>query len=85
MLISRCSFAARSPSLDFPDTSGNDAEYGTMREIRIVHTLPDGRLVVATCGAYRLGIAERAMRDGYTVARTERTDDYMEELLLNAS
>ena len=42
--------------------------------------LPDGRSVVETWGTWRFRIMERGIRDGYTVARVERIEDYEEEL-----
>lgn len=62
---------------------GND--YGTMLQIRNVHTLPDGRSLVETWGSWRFRIMERGIRDGYTVARVERIEDYEEELDASAS
>ncbi|KAI0774316.1 hypothetical protein C8Q74DRAFT_1368804 [Fomes fomentarius] len=59
-------------------STGND--YGTMLQIRNVHTLPDGRSLVETWGTWRFRIMERGIRDGYTVARVERIEDYEEEL-----
>ncbi len=51
-----------------------------MLQIRNVQMLPDGRSVVETWGTWRFRIMERGMRDGYTVARVERIEDYEEEL-----
>ncbi|RPD81062.1 hypothetical protein L226DRAFT_529510 [Lentinus tigrinus ALCF2SS1-7] len=70
--------AAPSTSAHGTTSTGND--YGTMLEIRNVQMLPDGRSVVETWGTWRFRIMERGMRDGYTVARVERIEDYEEEL-----
>ena len=51
-----------------------------MLQIRNVQMLPDGRSVVETWGTWRFRIMERGMRDGYTVARVERIEDYEDEL-----
>ncbi|TFK91838.1 hypothetical protein K466DRAFT_582482 [Polyporus arcularius HHB13444] len=70
--------AAPSTSAHGATSTGND--YGTMLQIRNVQMLPDGRSVVETWGTWRFRIMERGMRDGYTVARVERIEDYEEEL-----
>ncbi|KAH9943399.1 PUA-like domain-containing protein [Epithele typhae] len=55
-------------------STGND--YGTMLAIRQVQMFPDGRSIVETWGTWRFRIMDRGMRDGYTVARVERIEDY---------
>ncbi|TBU32730.1 hypothetical protein BD311DRAFT_713585 [Dichomitus squalens] len=70
--------AAPSTSANGSVSTGND--YGIMLQIRNVQMLPDGRSVVETWGTWRFRIMERGMRDGYTVARVERIEDYEDEL-----
>ncbi|KAI0750836.1 PUA-like domain-containing protein [Daedaleopsis nitida] len=70
--------AAPSTSANGSMSTGND--YGTMLQIRNVQTFPDGRSLVETWGTWRFRVMERGMRDGYTVARIERIEDYEEEL-----
>jgi Lon protease-like protein len=56
------------------------ADFGTMLEVRSVQMLPDGRSMVETWGTHRFRILERGTLDGYMVARTDRIDDFEEEL-----
>ena len=69
--------SAPSTSANGNTSTGND--YGIMLQIRNVQMLPDGRSVVETWGTWRFRIMERGMRDGYTVARVERIEDYEDD------
>ncbi|KAJ7176379.1 PUA-like domain-containing protein [Mycena crocata] len=76
LMLRRC-LAQPVPSFGMimPARPRADAAYGTMLEIRSVHTLPDGRCIVETWSTYPFRILERDTLDGYTVARIERIDD----------
>ncbi|KAF9221984.1 LON-domain-containing protein [Gyrodon lividus] len=56
------------------------SEFGTMLEIKSVQMFPDGRSMVETRGAHRFRILERGSLDGYMIGRTERIDDYDDDL-----
>lgn len=55
--------------------SGGYAQYGTMLEIRNMHTFEDGRSMVETVGVSRFKILESGTMDGYTVGKIERIED----------
>ncbi|KAK9900463.1 hypothetical protein P389DRAFT_192728 [Cystobasidium minutum MCA 4210] len=59
--------------------SGGFAQYGTMLEIRNMHTFDDGRSMVETVGVSRFKILQSGTMDGYTVAQIERIDDIGDE------
>ncbi|KAF8639751.1 hypothetical protein AX17_001013 [Amanita inopinata Kibby_2008] len=63
-----------------PGSPSAQVDYGTMLEIRSVQMLPDGRSIVETWGTHRFRIMERGNLDGYMVGRTERIDDYSDEV-----
>lgn len=59
--------------------SGGFAQYGTMLEIKNMHTFEDGRSMIETVGVSRFKILESGTLDGYTVGKIERIDDIGDE------